>query len=431
VCGTPAGTISSYPGTFAGDTTNAGAEFTVAEGACATENAFFDPVGNDQVVQLENLTPGQLYVVSVDSAAADLSFYVAEMCDAAGPTTGACLLFNDATVAGTAEINAFRAPASGRVAVIIDSYDAAELGAYTLSVSEGECSTLYDCTTGAAPICDAGNTFLCVPGPNTCTGDDAADTGATSDDGPGGAQVITGPTQVVTGAVCAEPVGVEGDWFAVTVLDGESVDLQLDFDAGAADLDVYVFDGTGVLWGLTFWQAPETVNLTYLPAGTYYFMVNAFAPSGPAATAYTATFNVGPAQTCATSADCAAEYTTQVYRGNCAASGACEFIAPGAATNGAPCDSADDCMSGFCSYLFFESDAQDSVCSTMCTVTQDCAAVGAGLTCTTGFSTNFCLPSCANDIECGVVQTGAVNDPGEAWNYLTCTVADGTCGPDA
>jgi hypothetical protein len=427
VCGAPAGTISSYPGTFDGDTTNAGADFTVAAGACATEASFFDPIGNDQVVQLENLTPGQLYVVSVDSAVADLSFYVAEMCDAAGPTVGACLLFNDATVAGTAEINAFRAPASGRVAVIIDSYDAAELGVYTLTVTEGECATIYDCTTGAAPVCGA--SFTCEAGPNLCTGDDAGDTGATSDDGPGGAQVVTGPTQVITAAVCNEPA-TESDWYAVTVTDGQSVDLQLDFDAGTADLDVYVWNGTGVLTGLTFWQAPETVNLTYLPAGTYYFQIAAFAPSGPAATAYTATFTVGAAQTCATAADCAAEYTTQVYRGACLGSGACDFIPAGAGLNGAPCDTADDCTSGFCSYLLFESDAQDSVCSTMCTTQTDCDAVGPGLACTQGFGTNFCLPSCANDIECGVPSPGATNDPGEAWNYLTCIVADGACSPD-
>jgi hypothetical protein len=423
VCGTPAGTISSYPGTFDGDNTGTGADFTVAEGACATENQYFDPVGEDQVVQLENLVEGQLYVVSVDSATADLSFYVATECDAAGPITDACLLFNDATVAGTAELNAFVAPAGGRAAVIIDAYDAAELGAYTLTVSEGECLDLFDCTAAATPVC---NTFVCEAGPNTCTGDDAADTTGGGDDGPAGAQQVTMPTQAFTGAVCND--SGESDWFAVTVAQGEGVDLQLEFD-NAADLDIAVVDPQNRLHGLAYWQNPETVSLTYLPAGTYYFVVTVFSPSGVAAEPYTATFTKTAAQTCTTSADCAAEYSTQVYRGNCSA-GACEFIPSGALADGEPCDSSDDCLNGFCTYLTFEADAQDSVCSTSCTTSADCIAVGVGLSCTTGFGTNFCLPSCANDLECGVLDPTAVNDPGEAWNYLTCTVGLGSCGPD-
>jgi hypothetical protein len=105
------------------------------------------------------------------------------------------------------------------------------------------------------------------------------------------------------------------------------------------------------------------------------------------------------------------------------------FIPPGARANGAPCDDAADCMSGICSYNLFEADAQDSVCTTTCAQTADCTGIGAGLTCSTGFTTNVCVPSCAADVECGALVGSSMVDPGLPWNYGTCTVATGVCSP--
>lgn len=425
VCGTAAGHINTYPGTFNGDTTGAGAEFDVAQGACTTENAYFEPIGEDQVVQLDNLTPGQNYFVSVDSADADLSFYVATDCDAAGPTQGSCLLFNDAQVAGTAEINVFTAPTSGTAAVIVDSFDDTMAGAYTLSVGLAECTDSFGCTDANTPVCNA--SFTCEAGPNDCTGDDAGDGTPGGDDGPAGATAITTSPQVVTGAVCSSPG--EADWYAVTVADGEGIDLSVAFDPTMADIDVVVLTGQNRLVGLTFWQNPEHVRLTYLPAGTYYFVLSLF-NGDTVAQGYTATFTKTPAQTCATSADCATEFETQIYRGTCSATGACDFTTTTGGANGSPCDSPDNCTSGFCSYISFESDAQDSVCSDSCTAQADCDAIGPGLACTTAFGTNFCLPSCATDLECGTIELGSDPDPGLPWQYMTCTVATGVCGPD-
>jgi hypothetical protein len=449
VCGTPDGTISTYPGTFSGDTTGAGADLTVAEGACATENLWFDPVGEDQVVALEGLTPNALYVVDLNSTVADLSFYVAEMCDAAGPTAGACLLFSDATVAGTSELFAFRAPASGRAAVIVDSYDAAEIGAYTLMVSPGECLVDGDCTAGGTPRC--GPTFTCVQcandfdcagttgtptcdaavgscvaGPAMCVGDDPADD-AGGDDGPGGARVLTGMTQTFTGSVCNEPAN-ESDFFRIDIpTGGEGITINLDF-ANTLDLDAYMFNANGIVTGISWWVDPEIVTLTYLPAGTYYLRVNLFAdPPTTTAAAYTVQISRTAAQTCTTNADCAAEFETQVYRGNCTG-GSCDFIPAGQGAPNSPCDSNDDCGSGTCSYILFDADAQDSVCSGACTMTTDCAAIGAGLTCTTGFGTNICVPSCANNLQCGANIGSGTLDAGQPWDYLTCTVATGVCG---
>jgi hypothetical protein len=172
---------------------------------------------------------------------------------------------------------------------------------------------------------------------------------------------------------------------------------------------------------------PEIVTITHLPIGTYYVRVNRYAsPPTATAEAYSITISRTAAQTCTTSADCASVYSTQVYRGTCTG-GTCDFIPAGSRSNGMPCDSGDDCSSTTCSYIPFEADAQDSVCSTTCTTTGDCSGI-AGTTCTAGFSTNICVPSCANDLECGANIGSATLDSGQPWDYLTCTVASGVCG---
>jgi hypothetical protein len=600
ICGTAAGTISTYPGMFTGVTIGAGADLAVAEGACADERAWFDNVGDDQVVNLTGLRANETYVIELTTDD-DLAFYVTTACDAAGPTSGSCMLYVDESF--TNEIGDFVAPASGNVAVIVDAFEnpmPPGTGAYTLSVREAECASNPDCTdpnrpvcdnfacvqcaslfdcmsptapvcdtagmcvagpaqctgddanedddgpaaatmiaaptlvaptvvtggicntppaeadwytfttaaqggirvgltfdtanpendvdvylldaaggliragenlagedeefiadlpagdyyvlvrqfapdnaaaisytltlgvpecvssfqclTAAAPVCSTGGT--CGPGPADCTGDDAADA-APGDDGPAGGTLVAGTTQTFNRQLCAGPG--ESDFYRAVVTQGQGLTVSATFD-GAEDFDVYALDATGAIVGFTFWLNPETVALTYLPAGTVYVQIVRFAPSGLAASAYSVTITKTTAQTCANAADCAAEYETQIYRGQCTA-GACVFIPPGARANGAPCDDGPDCMSGSCSYNLFESDAQDSVCTTACAQTADCAGIGAGLTCTTGFQTNLCVPSCAADLECGALVGSSTPDPGLPWNYGTCTVASGVCSP--
>jgi hypothetical protein len=179
--------------------------------------------------------------------------------------------------------------------------------------------------------------------------------------------------------------------------------------------------------GTTFWVNPEVVTLTYLPVGTYYINVDRFDGTAAAAHAYTVNVTRTAAQTCTTATDCAGTYSTQVYRGSCTG-GTCQAIPPGTLANGMPCDTGDDCMSGDCSYIIFESDAQKSVCVNTCTTTADCTALGA-FTCTTGFTTNICVPTCAGNLECGANLNGASLEAGQPWDYLTCTLPAGTCGP--
>ncbi len=117
-CGTIATTLSTYPANYAGSTATSGADFTVAEGACTDEVSYYEPAGNDAVVDLENLTAGHSYVVTL-TATTDMSLYVATACGATGPSAGACMAFRDQTTTG--EELTFVAPASGKVSVVVDA----------------------------------------------------------------------------------------------------------------------------------------------------------------------------------------------------------------------------------------------------------------------------------------------------------------------
>lgn len=323
VCGAPAARISTYPGTFAGVTVGAGADLAVAMGACTDERQYYGATGDDQVVQLDNLTPGKTYVVDLTTDD-DLSFYVTTACDAGGPTTGSCLLYVDEKF--TNETGDFVAPASGSVAVVIDASNdpsAPTTGAYTLAARLAECSVAaactdaskpvcsnfacvqcassFDCTDAATPVCDA--TGTCVAGPDGCTGTDTGE----QDDGPAAATVLAvptagNPTVVADHAVCSMPA-IEDDWYTITLTTATTLRTQLAWTDTAADLDVILKDATGtdIDGGIETGAGPETIS-NALDPGTYYLEVYRFKPSDDATlTPYTLT--VGLAE-CTTNFDC-------------------------------------------------------------------------------------------------------------------------------
>ncbi len=299
---------------------------------------------------------------------------------------------------------------------------------YTLTLSLPECRDSFGCTNPAEPMCAVGD---CVVGPAQCTGDDAADS-PPGDDGPAGSRNLTaavGTPMALSGRICNTP-GTEQDWYrVVTTSAGEGIQAELAWiGTPVPDLDVFIFDSQGRLLGTSFWLNPESVTLTYLPAGTYYLRVNLIGTTTAAAHDYTITATRTTAVACTTRTDCATTFKTQLYRGACTA-GSCQFIAPGMAAEGGLCDSADDCTSRSCSYIAFEADAQDSVCTHACTTTADCSSLGAGFACTSGFGTNICVPTCTADVECGANVNSSMVDLGQPWNYFTCATATGVCSP--
>ncbi len=331
-------------------------------------------------------------------------------------------------VAGGAgpEVTLANLTAAGEYFIEVYQYEPANSApatSYALTISLPECASSFECTTAGEPICSVGE---CVAGPAQCTGDD----GAEPDDGPAGARDITpaavGMTQTLTGKICNTPSS-ESDWYRVTTTaPGEGLVANLSWTAGP-DIDVYIYDGMGRLLGTSFWLNPEVVTVTHLPAGTYYLAVYRAGAATAPAYDYSLAVTRTLVQTCVTRADCAATYKTQIYRGSCD-TGVCNFLPAGTRADGMPCDSADDCMSGDCSYIAFEADAQDSVCTHTCTSNNDCSTLP-GTVCSTGFSTNVCLPSCTTDLECGANVNSSMLDAGEPWNYFTCATATGACSP--
>lgn len=308
----------------------------------------------------------------------------------------------------------------------------AAASAYTLTFSVPECLTDFECGVGE-PICSGAGT--CGAGPTACTNDDAGDTATGGDDGPGGGRSLTGTLEVATqlgGNICNVGAG-ETDFYQVTTtVAGEGLDVSLAWADDTKDLDVLVMDDEGRVLGASFWLRPENVSLTYLPVGTYYLRVNLISETDitdASTVPYTITATRHANLTCVSSTDCAAEHATQVYRGDCTG-GACAFITTTGGAAGSACDDADDCTSGLCSYILFEADAERSVCTTECTTTASCSTL-AGTTCTTGFSTNICVPACGADLDCGADFNSDTIDTDQPWDYFVCTTpgTGGTCGP--
>lgn len=442
----PVATITAVPAALEGDLAGGGADLLGPTG-CAVEDAPFGmaSIGADVVVALPNLDVGTEYVVRLD-APDDLAFYVVTGCGSAeGPTDEECLLFVDATVEA-AEVGRFTAPAD-TVYVVVDYWaaDEPESTGFTLEVYESVCESSslctgdtpvcqdfrcvgcgsdFDCSDAGSPLCDE-PTFTCVAGYSSCIGDDAAEVG---DDGPAGATLL-GAGQLIAANICNNP-SAERDFYRFVVNQpGEHWTITLGWTA-AVDLDVIVFDEDGDLVGMSFYEEPEVVEMTYLPAGTYYAMVDYFAQTQTSmTTSYTisATRIVGDA--CNSAADCAAEFRNQIFRGDCVG-GACRAIDGGGLRDpGERCDSDSDCVAAAnCASFFFVADADTRmVCGDFCDSDADCAGMGTDFVCTTYLSDNFCVEKCALDEHCPTVPYSYPDVL--PWLRFTCQISTGRCLP--
>lgn len=438
---------TSYPQVIDGSLEGAGADIDVQDDSCDRVIAPFGirGPGPDRVVALRNLTPGGEYVVRLFSDS-DLAYYVATSCSlaAGGPTPGQCLLFVDGT-SDSPERGLFVAPTSGTVFVVVDHFlsgDPPEME-FSLEVYEAECEapgdgacsgvtpfcvdrkcvecdTNFACSNSAAPVCDERDN-VCGPSFDDCVGDDASETG---DDGPAGAVDIT--SQSANGNICNSPSG-EADFYKFTVASpGGFVDLELDWPDTGVDIDLDVFDENGTRLGMSFWEVPEAISLTFLPAGTYFARVRRFGDESTAVSAYTITATDQGAMACVGPADCAAEFDNQLFRGNCTGGACAQIEGDGALGDAAACDSTDDCASGLCTSFFFNENADTrSVCTTACTSDAECAPLGGNYVCTDFLFENFCVQQCADDLQCPVLP-GVAPQAGP-WRRLTCETVSGRC----
>jgi hypothetical protein len=445
----PVATITTLPAALEGDLAGAGDDL-LGPDDCAVIDAPFGmaSIGADAVIELAGLTAGVEYVVRLD-APDDLAFYVATGCgSAAGPTDEECLLYVDATTE-LAEVGRFTAP-DGPAYVVVDYWaaDEPETTSFTLEVYEVGCETAAGCTAGETPVCqdfrcvgcsndfdctDDGRplcdepTFTCVPGYSQCAGDDlAAEAGG--DDGPAGATAL-GPGAAIGANICNNP-STERDFYRFQVTQpGEHWTISLAWGA-AVDLDLVVFDSEGELLGMSFYEEPEVIETTYLPAGTYYAMVDYFSSSQTSlSTPYTISATRITGDACSSPADCAAEFRNQVFRGDCVG-GACQRIdGNGQRDVGERCDSDSDCVSAAnCASFYFVADADDRmVCGNYCDSDADCAGLGPSFVCTTYLSDNFCVEECLIDAHCPTVPTSYPDVP--PWLRFTCQTSTGRCLP--
>lgn len=447
----PDESISAVPDRVTSTLDGAASMIDVGAQSCAVVDAPFgvEADGPERVVTVAGLTPGTDYAARLLSAD-DLAFYVGTGCAAAGDTVTECLLFVDASTRSR-EVGRFTAPASGEAVVVVDHYrvEAPTDGSFALEVYPvqcddvddsactgttpecvdfrcTECADSFDCTGPGAPVCDE-VTNACTAGTDLCTGDDPAESG---DDGPAGATDITPPDAqplVTSASICNAPLG-ELDYYRFTVSQpGEAYTVELDWQNAAIDLDIEIRDAAGVPYGLSLYERPETIALTYLPAGTYYVVVNYFGQAGiAAAEPYTITATRVTGQSCASIADCAAEHRNQLFRSVCNA-GACEYrLGTGALASGVVCDSDPDCTSGTCASFAFTADADArSVCTQGCASDPDCASLGTDYVCTDYLAANECVQKCTIDDQCPVV-TSAEPTTGP-WFRLRCIPATGKC----
>jgi hypothetical protein len=403
-----------------------------------------ESAGPDSVVRIDGLALGTPYIVKLTSAA-DLAFYVASGCSSAsGPAASECKLFVDAS-AGTREVGRFVADAATTY-IVVDYYASATPSSqsFTLDVypesctARSECSTTaqpacvagqcvecetsFDCTSAAKPRCDA-TTNTCVAGIDSCTNDDANEP---ANDGPAGAVSIVGNAASLSGAICSSPRRIEADFYSFQVTSvGETWNFDLNWNGGR-DLDLVVFDASGNDLGLSYWENPEHVRVTYLPVGTYYARVTDFSTATTMSVGYTLNVTRTAGSGCTTRAQCAGEYRNQLYRGYCVA-GACVPIAgAGTVAEGSACDSVSDCASGLsCPSFFFVANADTrDVCGKTCTSDSQC---NTGEVCTTYLDNNLCVQKCTTDAQCptSIDDTPANGTP---WYRLQCNVATGKCG---
>lgn len=418
---------------------------------CSVVDAPFgiESAGPDRVIPLTNLSPGAGYVVKLTSAS-DLSFYVVTGCDTAtGPGSDQCQLFEDAAGSNASEVGRFVAGGASAYVVVdyyashappsldftLDVYaeqcqDNSQCSTSTPACFEGRCvgcTSSFDCSTSAAPVCSTSQG--CVAGGDTCTSDGSDEP---ANDGPAGATQIVldgAGHSSIAGKICSSP-DTEYDYFAfdVTTL-GERWQFQLDW-LGGRDLDIAIYDATGGELGLSFWEQPERITLTYLPIGRYYLRVREFVSTPDASpVTYTLTTQRTPGAGCNTSADCAVEYRNQMFRGSCSA-GACVPIAGnGAVAEGGACDSQSDCaLALHCpSFFFVQGGNTRETCNRSCTDDSGCAPLGNSYVCTTYFSNNFCVQKCTQDDQCPtVISQQPTSGP---WRRLTCELATGRCVP--
>jgi hypothetical protein len=284
------------------------------------------------------------------------------------------------------------------------------------------CRNDFDCYL-ERPHCHIENPFSggvrCMPVP-PCTGDDAFED---ADDSPLGATDITptsGDKSTITNHVICGNHG-EQDYFKFTASDGDDVVVSLSWADTTQSLRIDAKDPKDLRIGIyTGGVNASVMELRYLSGGVYYFAVAGGVAGG--VTPYTLEFTRTTSK-CTSITDCAKD-AGPMFRGDCSAAGACEFIdGQGKVAQGGVCDSNDDCASGLCAETFGNSNpAKFAFCTVACEQDQECPQDQLCFHSNFIGSSPYCTARCSKDTECTMHQSVEL-----AGTYWTCDTATGVC----
>jgi hypothetical protein len=286
-----------------------------------------------------------------------------------------------------------------------------------------QCNTDFDCTDATKSKCveDKDGVKTCGTA-NDCTDDDTSEP---NDDGVAGASELAEGTEL-SRKMCS--AGDESDYFKFNASDTDNVTITITSATAAAakqKLYAYVLDAKGEVYGLALHGDEDVIKLTFLPAGTYYVQVKALGTTAAGEKA-TVDYKIALTRTtgtkCTSSADCAAEFEHQLFRGDCdTAVGVCKSVdGKGTRALGEVCDDDADCKEGLCGGGGIgKNQDKISVCAVECGAADgslDDSKCGANICGLYG----ACAPKCTVDEECPINGLSAEPPAGKAWAFLPC-----------
>lgn len=278
----------------------------------------------------------------------------------------------------------FVAPEAGTWFVVVDSFEDA-VGSYEIQI-DVSCRGTEDCNDGQ--VCSFVEQTCVTPIEPAC-GFDANEPNNT---------LATATPIVVEGdgfayvhnfVVCED----DDDYFTLTLDAPSTVDARIQSDPGS-NVDLYVFDseGNSVASATSEEENPEDLNMRFLAAGTYLFVVDHFVTALGDDVRYNLTIEVNEGR-CETSQDCGFAGRALCEEGACVS-----FTPESPNPAGGMCDDREDCAGDLGCYQG-EDGFDDNFCTRDCDNSDACSDFEDGYCLALGRD-GVCFEACSADTDC-------------------------------